>query len=202
MNVREESKVDREQLLAFGRQYHFEEQHATQVTRLALEIFDELQPLHGLGDEERWFLEGGGVLHDIGWIEGQPRHHKTALRMIMAAESLPFELRERRMIGLVARYHRKAEPKPGHRHYRELSPSDQEIVRVLGGILRVADGLDRGHAAAIRRVRAKVSSKHVVLRCESVGGGELEAWGAERKSGLLAQALGVSLAFEITHTPE
>jgi alpha-galactosidase len=46
-------------------------------------LFDELQPLHLLGAQERFWLNAGALLHDIGWIEGQKGHHKTALRTIL-----------------------------------------------------------------------------------------------------------------------
>ena len=40
-----------------AKRFEFEQQHAEQVTRLALSIFDQIRPLHGLGDIERELLE-------------------------------------------------------------------------------------------------------------------------------------------------
>ncbi len=54
-----------------------------------------------------------------------------------------FSPREREIVANVARYHRKALPKPRHENFARLSGADQELVGKLGGILRLADGLDR-----------------------------------------------------------
>ena len=174
-----------EAVLAFARSCNYEREHTHQVTRLALEIFDGLKKLHGLGLQEKLWLQYGALLHDIGWIEGQRGHHKTALRLILADTGLPLEHRERQIIGLIARYHRKAVPQPRHPYFRDLSPADQHGVRVLAGILRVADGLDRSHANVIRSVKCKVSSREITMVCEADGPADGEIAAAEEKADLL-----------------
>lgn len=174
-----------EAVLALARSCHYEQGHTHQVTRLALEIFDGLKRLHGLGAQERRWLHYGALLHDIGWIEGQRGHHKTALRLILADTGVPLEPRERRIIGLMARYHRKAVPQPRHPYFRDLSPADQHRVRVLAGILRVADGLDRSHADVIGSVKCRVSSREIAIVCEASGPADGEIAAAEEKADLL-----------------
>ena len=176
-------------VLAFALSCHYEQEHTHQVTRLALDLFDGLKGLHGLGPQERLWLQYGALLHDIGWIEGQQGHHKTALRLILADTGLPFEHRERQIVGLIARYHRKAVPQQRHPYFRDLGPADQHRVRVLAGILRVADGLDRSHANVIRRVKCKVSSREVTIVCEAGGPADAEIAAAEEKADLLESVL-------------
>jgi putative phosphoesterase len=176
-------------VLALARSCNYEQEHTHQVTRLALEIFDGLQGLHGLGPQERLWLQYGALLHDIGWIEGQQEHHKTALRLILADTGLPLEHRERQIIGLIARYHRKAVPQPRHPYFRDLSSADQHRVCVLAGMLRVADGLDRSHANVIRSVRCKVSSREITIGCEADGPADGEIAAAEEKADLLESVL-------------
>ncbi len=55
-------------VLQFGRACNFEEGHARQVTKLALQLFDNTKTagLHNLGKWERELLEYAAVLHDIG----------------------------------------------------------------------------------------------------------------------------------------
>ena len=126
------------------------------MTLLALRLFDELQPLHGLGATERFWLHCAGLLHDIGWIEGRKGHHKTALRMILTTPDLPFERREREIIGCVARYHRRGLPTLKHEAFAALSAPDQRVVRRLAAILRVADGLDRTHQGIVKDVTCAI----------------------------------------------
>src|ERR1700690_2031937 len=58
--------------------------HVTHVTTLALQIFDSLVALHGLGAPERLLLEAAGYLHDIGhqFDHLGTGHHKESARMI------------------------------------------------------------------------------------------------------------------------
>ena len=192
------TKSDRmARVLALAESCNYEKDHARQVTRLALELFDGLAPLHGLGARERFLLECAGLLHDVGWIYGQKRHHKAAMTRIMSAD-LPFDDRERRLVALVARYHRKALPRNDHPHFGDLDESDQARVRVLAGCLRVADGLDRTHLARVEHVTCRWDAAEVVLRCESQDSAEPEQWAAQNKADLLAQALdrGISVTIE------
>ncbi len=174
---------------------HYEAEHTHQVVRLALRLFDELRPLHGLGADERFWLQCGAMLHDIGWIEGQKAHHKTALRLVLSAE-LPLSDDERRIVALVARYHRKALPKDTHADFAALSDGRRHAVRVLGGLLRVADGLDRSHADVVEDVTCTVTPQRMVVHCRTTGWAEPERQAAQRKGNLLENALRRVLTIE------
>ena len=80
--------------------------HHRTVTRLSLMLFDSLQPLHRMSRHDRLLLEAAGMLHDIGWLEGEKRHNARSARMIARDESLPFDIADRSAIGLVALAHR------------------------------------------------------------------------------------------------
>ena len=172
-------------VLAFADVCNYEPRHTYQVTDLALALFDQLQSLHGLGPQERLWLQYGALLHDIGWIEGGRGHHKTSLRLILAEPSLPFERRKRWIVGLIARYHRRAVPSDRHKYFRRLSREDQQRVRVLAGILRVADGLDSTHTNVIRRVTCEVSSREIGIVCEANGPADEEIAAVAEKADLL-----------------
>ena len=184
-DARTEARSVLDAVIAFARDCNYEPEHTHQVTELTLAIFDQLQNLHGMGPQERLWLQYGALLHDIGWIEGQQGHHKTSLRLILAEPSLPFERRERWIVGLIARYHRRAVPNERHQYFNRLCREDQHQVRVLAGILRVADGLDRTHTNVIRRVTCEVSSREIRLVCEASGPADEEIAAAEGKADLL-----------------
>jgi exopolyphosphatase/pppGpp-phosphohydrolase len=184
-DARTEARSVLDAVIAFARDCNYEPEHTHQVTELALAIFDQLQSLHGMGPQERLWLQYGALLHDIGWIEGQQGHHKTSLRLILAEPSLPFERRERRIVGLIARYHRRAVSNERHQYFNRLRREDQQRVRVLAGILRVADGLDRTHTNVIRRVTCEVSSREIRLVCEASGPADEEIAAAGEKADLL-----------------
>jgi exopolyphosphatase/guanosine-5'-triphosphate,3'-diphosphate pyrophosphatase len=185
-----------EAVLAFADECQYERGHSHEVTRLALLLFDALASLHKMGLRQRFLLHCGGLLHDIGWAYGKAGHHKSALRMILQDQSLPLDGRERLLVALIARYHRKALPRDDHGGFADLGDEDRQRVRLLAGILRVADGLDRTHASAVREVRCEVSAERVVIRCEVEGSAEAEVWAATQKADLLESALSRKVMIE------
>ena len=185
-DVRAKARSTLDAVVAFARDCDYEREHTHHVTDLAIDMFDQLRDLHGMGPRERLLLQYGALLHDIGWIEGRKEHHKTSLRLIMGEQSLPFDDRQRRIVGLIARYHRRALPSDRHEDFNRLSPEDQHRVRVLAGILRVADGLDCTHTGAIQKVTCGVLKDEIRIVCEATGPARDEVAAAEEKADLLA----------------
>lgn len=141
--------------------------HTEQVTRISLVLFDELKELHRLGEEERFWLECGAMLHDIGWVQGQKSHHKKSMQMILESQILPFDQKEKLIIASIARYHRKALPALDHDHYAALNPSDRVMVSKLAALLRIADGLDYSHLNIVSGVRCEIFPKRVNIFCQT-----------------------------------
>jgi len=175
---------------------NYEVGHAHQVTRLALQLFDELRIVHGLGSKERHWLLYAALLHDIGWIKGQKKHHKTSLRIIRESPLLPFDESERLIIGSVARYHRRALPSERHAHFAKLKPAGRRVVSILAAILRVADGLDYTHKSLVKDLCCAVSPQQIAVRCAVRQPADVDCQRALGKGELMVQAFGRKLAIE------
>jgi exopolyphosphatase/guanosine-5'-triphosphate,3'-diphosphate pyrophosphatase len=179
--------------IALGRSLGFEEDHSRQDAALAVKLFDLTADLHGLGDEQRDLLTCAGLLHDIGYVEGYWGHHKTAYKLIMRAELPGLDERQQRIVANVARYHRGARPKLGHKGFAALDEDDREVVEVLGGLLRLADGLDRSHADAVRDVDARLDGDQLILLVDCPFGCSAEVWAGEKKGRFLGEVLGLRI---------
>jgi len=155
-----------ESVLRLAELCRYQPEHAQHVTRLALRLFDLLQPLHRLDSDARFWLEAAALLHDIGWIEGWHGHHKTTLRIILTTPVLPFSGKERLMIGSIARYHCKSLPKETHDHFAALHPKEQEVLAVLASFLRLADGLDSTHRGLIKDIECELTPEELILMCK------------------------------------
>ncbi|HEY9075562.1 MAG TPA: HD domain-containing protein [Anaerolineaceae bacterium] len=164
----------------------YEEPHSRLVTRLALRLYDSLQSLHKLGETERFWLQCAGILHDIGWVEGWRSHHKYSLNIILNTPLLPFDQRERLLIGSIARYHRGALPDPAHDHMAALSPADRLVVLPLAGMLRLADGLDSPHQQQVRDVMCKAGKRTLKVWYAAPSRLKPVELAAQEKSDLLA----------------
>lgn len=194
--VEAQEKAMREGIRAFGRRCQYREDHADHVTTLALSLFDQLHGIHKLGPEKRTLLYAAGMLHDVGLFVSYNKHHKHSAYLIQNAELPGFTESEKDIIAQVARYHRKNHPKPKHEGYVALAAADQEVVRKLAGMLRLADALDRAHKRHVQFVTTAVDGKKCQITVHSRQGADLELWAAEPKSELLEEALGVKIALK------
>jgi exopolyphosphatase/guanosine-5'-triphosphate,3'-diphosphate pyrophosphatase len=133
------------------------------------------------------------VLHDVGTIVSYRSHHKHSYHLIAHAESLPFTPRERVLVALISRYHRKRSPSKKQLEFAALEAEDRALVRRLSALLRVACGLDRSHVSAVEAMRLRMMPDRllidVVPRLVSTDL-KLELWGAQRKADLLGKLLG------------
>jgi exopolyphosphatase/guanosine-5'-triphosphate,3'-diphosphate pyrophosphatase len=179
--------------------FGWEVDHCRQVRDLALSLFDQLQPLHQLGPEQREVLDAAALLHDIGWTISGSKHHKHSYQLIRdhEAQLTGFGPRQVALIANVARYHRKAAPAPHHEGYAALTPGEQRVVQKLAALLRLADGLDRPHLQSVKLLQCTVTDRHVLIGVKSLIDPGLHIAGALRKRGFFETVYGVSVEFSI-----
>jgi exopolyphosphatase/guanosine-5'-triphosphate,3'-diphosphate pyrophosphatase len=92
------------------------------------------------------------------------------------------------LVALVARYHRKSLPQPDHADFQALSASSKKVVMLLGGILRLADALDRTHSGKIESLEASFTSESILIRVKPSGTWEAERAMFETKRDMLQAA--------------
>ncbi len=183
---------------AVARRYEHLGGHQRQVARLALVLFERLAPLHGLAPGDRDLLWAAAVLHGIGRFVSESGHHKHAAYLIRNTPFAGWSADERELVALVARYYRKALPKPSHLDYVALSPADRRRVDVLASLLRIADGLDIQHLGTVTDVSAVPEDGAVVIGAQAEGdaAGELDA--AMERADLFERTFGVRVVFDAT----
>src|SRR5438094_8223266 len=123
--------VRRRSVVELAERCNFWPEHANQVARLAVTLFEQTRAIHGLTDREREWLEYAAILHDIGVHISYERHHKHSYYLIKNGELRGFEPEEIDIIALVARYHRRATPKDDHEGYADLPRKRRRIVETL-----------------------------------------------------------------------
>ena len=140
---------------AVGKRFGYEEAHSHQVARLAEKLFDAVAQSFGLTRHHRLLLSAAALLHDVGYHIAHESHHKHSFYLIANSELTGFSESERALIANVARYHRGSGPKERHSNFSALSPTDQEAVRQLAGILRLADAFDRRHDQRVKDLQVR-----------------------------------------------
>lgn len=173
--------IRRSSVLALARRCGVDEAHAAQVSALAVLLFDRTIELHGLGADDRELLEHVAVLHDIGEHVAVEGHHKHSAYLIENGRLRGFTPEEVDVLASLARFHRRSDPKPSYEPWGRLSPERQAATLRLLALLRLADGLDRGHATDVRDCEVRIKRDCVRITVHSDADTDVDLWGARRK---------------------
>jgi exopolyphosphatase/guanosine-5'-triphosphate,3'-diphosphate pyrophosphatase len=171
------------------------------VARISLALFDQTRGIHGLTDREREWLEYAAILHDIGVHVSYEKHHRHSYYLIKNGDLRGFDPVEIEVMGLIARYHRRATPKKGHPGYGELPSALRKAVKVLSACLRLAEGLDRSHEQVLGSLRLVDRGEDYLVQLRTSGDTELELWAADRHAGAFAEMVGKPVHFEAAAAP-
>ena len=165
-------------VLNLARFFDYQSSHAEHVKFLSGRLFDQLQPLHGLGALEREWLMAAATLHDIGTAIRYSDHHKHS-QLLIASNGLPgWAPREVAIIALLTRYHRKGTPTAGE-FESLLEQGDEERLTILASLLRISEYLERGRSGAVRDVQVRFDKKRLTLTLVAENA-EVELWIARR----------------------
>jgi exopolyphosphatase/guanosine-5'-triphosphate,3'-diphosphate pyrophosphatase len=188
--------VRRRSVMELAERCGYRQPHAQQVARLALGLFDATRRRHALGRREREWLEYASLLHDIGIHISYEGHHKHSYYLIKHGDLRGFDPEEVEIMALVARYHRQGTPKRSHSGYGDLPRDRRQAVKLLGALVRLAEGLERSHSQVIGRVQAHETPTGLRVQLHSRGDAELELWAARRHAAPLAAVFNTEILFE------
>jgi exopolyphosphatase/guanosine-5'-triphosphate,3'-diphosphate pyrophosphatase len=184
--------------LQVGHKYCFDEQHAQTVSRLAMSIFDQLEPYHGLNSECRMLLQVAALLHDVGQFVSLSNHHRHTFYLLQASPVIGLNRKQMDLVAHIARYHRKSVPKLSHKSFENLTPKERLVIAKLASILRLADALDHEHGSKVHAVYLQYRKPGYILTLAGEGDMLLERWAVANKRGLFEEVFGGELIVEET----
>lgn len=194
------NQLRRETIYNLTKKYKIDLKHAENVKKNALKMFDKLKIYHNLDNSHKEILEAASLLHDVGYHISMDKHHKHSYYVITNCDMPGFTNDEAEMIANVARYHRKSMPKPKHTNYSRLNLVKQRAIWILGGILRICEGLDRRNYQLINDIKIESSSDNSItikLIYDRDITPDIELWGAERRVNMLNEALKKKINFQL-----
>jgi len=174
-------------------EYH-DPPHAMQTAALALQLFDQLRPLHGFGAPEAELFEFAVLLHNVGEHgEERDRHVRTAA-LIRESELPGFSRDELNVMGVLAAAHTI-------HHMRELEawlatvPSGyRPMVEKLAPLARLADGMDASHEQTVRWVEAILADEgKLMIRMQSRTKAKAEVHATRERSHLIERVYGLEV---------
>jgi exopolyphosphatase/guanosine-5'-triphosphate,3'-diphosphate pyrophosphatase len=186
------NNVRRASVRNLAAEYNQDPAHIEHVADLALTMWDAL----GSNDPvERELLWAASMLHDIGMSIDYDDHHKHSRYLILNAGLPGFSPRETALIGQMARFHRKGNPRLGP--FAPLGQDgDEALLTRCSAVLRVAEQLERSRDQAVDRVRVRIDDGRVELRLEAHEDVSIARWAAMSEADVFKTAFGRDL--EIT----
>jgi exopolyphosphatase/guanosine-5'-triphosphate,3'-diphosphate pyrophosphatase len=176
------------------RVYGYEQLHVAKVRELALQMFDQLQPLHEGGPWERELLSAAATVHDLGVGVNYYDHHKHSAYIILGSPLPGYSHREIAIISLLARSHRKGAVELGDLE-AVLHKDDEQRITRLAALLRIAEYLERSKSQVVRDVRCQIDGTVRIL-AHTVGDATVEIWDANRRTSLFRKAFGMDVEIE------
>jgi exopolyphosphatase / guanosine-5'-triphosphate,3'-diphosphate pyrophosphatase len=183
--------VRRDSVINLARRYRTDDAHVSHVAKLSLELFDSLGEagVHEYGEDERDLLWAACELHDIGVAIDYDDHHHHSAYLILNSGLAGYTSREQVMIAVIARYHRKGDP-DGDSLGDLAKKGDKSRLRLLSGIIRLTEQLERSRDQSVASVAVRASDGKVVLFPEfGSGDPSVPLWSARRSADLLADAV-------------
>jgi exopolyphosphatase/guanosine-5'-triphosphate,3'-diphosphate pyrophosphatase len=193
---KELSRLSREQrdvVEQMARRYGVDVRHTRKVASLAHTLFESLHSLHGLGLALGRLLEAAAYLHDTGHFISDIGHHKHSAYVVANSDMPTFTDRERVLVAMLCRYHRKTMPSPRHEAFQALSVEEKRAVLMLTPLLRLADSLDRSHDQRVESVACQIRESDVRIDLGSTADTDLEIWAGERAGEVFREIYGLPI---------
>lgn len=170
--------------------YRSDIEHIETVEMLALQIFDRIKKLHGLGKRERLLLQIAVQLHNIGSFISDLHSRENSYHIVMSTELIGISDRERRMIANVIRYN--DDRFPDYMALNEDITKEQYITVVkLNAILKTANVLDKSNRHKIREVGVSLANDVLTITAETMADITLEKGLFHEKANAFEEIFGI-----------
>ncbi|NQU10834.1 HD domain-containing protein [bacterium] len=188
-----------ESALSLGRKCRVDEAHARHVAHLAGQLFAALRPEHRLDARFELLLQVAALLHEVGNFISDRSHHKHSLYIILNSDLFGLTRRDITLIALVARYHRRATPRPYHDQFQSLDRDSRIAVAKMAALLRVADALERNHHQRIQTISFSREKGQFVITVHDAADLTLERLALQEKGNMFEEIYGLKPVVRPAH---
>ena len=178
-------------------------QRSSQVSRLAIRLYDGLARMHAApvfqSEEKRKLMLAAGRLQGIGSGLDEKSPEKAARDYLKRVTIPPgWTEAEWRLLANVVRYHRGALPQAKQKGFAKLAEEERKTVCALAGILRLARALRKSGVVSAVGMRMENSPDAIIVHVPGLE--ESEGAAARLAAGkyLLESALGKALILKVT----
>jgi len=156
-----------------AKKYKVYMKHVDNVQTLALQIFDKIKKLHGLGKRERLLLQIGVILHNCGAYISEIQSNECSYQIISSTEIIGISHKERMMVANMVRYNNSSFPS-----YEDLnedfSREDYITTVKLNAILKTANILDKSGHQKIKNIGVTLQDDIMTITADTMADITLE----------------------------
>lgn len=173
-----------------SKRYSWNKEHVKFVEKNALEIFDTMKKIHGLGKRERLLLQIACILHDCGQYISMLHPEECSYNIIMSTEIIGLSHLEREMVANIVKYTTTEFNADG-----ELSvgftPEVFLTISKLTAIIKVSNALDRGHKQKFKNMKYLIKDRTLLITTGTYEDITLEKGMINDKVGLFEEVYGI-----------
>ncbi|MCH5264928.1 MAG: exopolyphosphatase [Lachnospiraceae bacterium] len=173
-----------------ARKYMVDMKHVENVQTLALQIFDRIRKLHGLGKRERLLLQIAVILHSCGAYINEIQSRECSYRIIMSTEIIGISHKERTIVANMVRYNSSSFPS-----YEELDEdfTKEEYITIvkLNAILKTANVLDKSNRQKIKNVGVTLEDGILTITADTMADITLEKGLFHQKADVFQEVFGI-----------
>jgi CHAD domain-containing protein len=124
----------------------------------------------------------------------QSKQHKAVVHLLQQLEPPPgWSHKHLQLVGLIARYHRGSLPNDSQRRFAALTDDEKALVKLLGGIIRLADSFDSSHDGQLQRLKVGHQNGFMLIRAVGYNAGTKNAQKVAAARHLLESAVGLPI---------
>lgn len=176
-----------------SKRFAIDQVHAAHVEYLCRMLFASIREEYDIDPRHEVLLRAAARLHESGMYLGSSGYHKHTMYIVLNSELFGLSRRGLLLASLVARYHRRASPKPTHQGYASLTREERVLVRQLAAILRVADALDRSRTQRVREIVCDLDDRHFTISVPRVTDLSIEQLAIKQKGPLFEEIFGMQV---------
>ncbi len=176
-----------------ARKYDVDEDHAQSVAQLSRQLFHQLQGEHELDKRYETLLYVAAILHETGAYISMSGVHKHSMYLIMNGNLFGLTSEDLRFVALVARYHRRAMPKPSHQAYGSMDRFQRVAVSKLASMLRLAIAMDASRTQRVKEIECVRSRGRIVISVPNVDDLSVEQIAMRRNRQFFESIFGVDV---------
>ncbi len=188
--------------IELGRKYNFDEEHGSHVAALSRKLFQALKDEHKLDSRFELVLSLAAMLHEIGRYVSNTSMHKHSMYLITNSDLFGLGSQDMTLVGLVARYHRRATPKSTHLGFNTLDRDRRVAVLKMSAMLRIAIALDASRSQRVHDLQCARNKQRLIITVPDVEDLSVEQLALKQGGGMFEDVFGLKVQLRTGERPQ